>query len=129
MGSAPKWVMKIIQALSGKLYVAEPSAGQLRRASVAVTFDDPSQMGSERAVLADLGLGPVVLAHSVLSAGSAFSSVRNSGGHFHNQFAVVALVFLCHDGQVGSRYFYSYLGTTLTIIQPLCARACLSLLG
>ncbi|MGD0091015.1 MAG: CoA pyrophosphatase [Nitrososphaerales archaeon] len=33
--------MKVIQALSGKLYATEPSAGQLRRASVAVTFDDP----------------------------------------------------------------------------------------
>jgi 8-oxo-dGTP pyrophosphatase MutT (NUDIX family) len=33
--------MRIIQALSGKLNANEPSAGQLRRASVAVTLNDP----------------------------------------------------------------------------------------
>ncbi|MGD0396922.1 MAG: CoA pyrophosphatase [Nitrososphaerales archaeon] len=33
--------MKNIQVLSGKLCATEPSAGRLRRASVAVTLDDP----------------------------------------------------------------------------------------
>lgn len=33
--------MKIIQALSGELSTTEPSAGQLRRASVAVILNDP----------------------------------------------------------------------------------------
>ena len=33
--------MRIIQAMSGRLNANEPLAGQLRRASVAVTLDDP----------------------------------------------------------------------------------------
>jgi len=46
-----------------------------------------------------------MLADSVLRAGSAFSSVRNSGGHFHNQFAVVTLVFLSHGPKSGRVLF------------------------
>ena len=46
-----------------------------------------------------------MLAYSVLRTGSAFSSVRNSGGHFHNQFAVVTLVFLSHGPKSGQVLF------------------------
>ena len=67
-------------------------------------------------------LHPIVLAHAVLGASSALSSVRKRlGFHFYNQCTVVTLVFLSHEGQVVSRSFILDLAFVLLRLQVKCS--------
>src|SRR5208283_3403214 len=67
-------------------------------------------------------LCPVVLAHAVLRAGSALSSVRKClRFYFNNQCTVVTLVFRSHDGQDESRSFILDLAFVGSRLQVECS--------